>query len=179
MMVGPELRCQALSGFPATYVLAGLAGLAGSGRLWPPLVFSWFFSWFSSWFFLVFSVSFWFFRFPVFPFLDCVSICSCSTNASFSMSTFGEDSGRPETISAIRTWIFGLLESFKPPNSSPSLWPALATTHGNSQEIRKLTMSRRGLGTPHGDPQPWPALLRAHRGFSSSTGIVSNGYLSR
>ena len=74
---------------------------------------------------------------------------------------------------------FGLLESFKPPNSSPSLWPALATTHGNSQEIRKLTMSRRGLGTPHGDPQPWPALLRAHRGFSSSTGIVSNGYLSR
>ena len=98
------------------------------------------------------------------------------------MSTFGEDFDPPEAISAIRTWIFGLLE---PEFLSrrfflgPVSFSALATTHGNSQEIRKLTMSRRGLGTTHGDPQPWPALLRAHRGFSSSTGIVSNGYLSR
>ena len=177
-MVGPELRCQALSGFPATYVLAGLAGLAGPGRLWPPLVL--FLVFLDLLGFLGFPGSFLVsFCFPVFPFSDCVTICSCSTNAFFQHVTFGEDSGRPEAISAIRTWISGRFQSFKPPNSSPSLWPALATTHGNSQEIRKLTMSRRGLGTPHGVPQPWPALLRAHRGFSSSTGIVSNGYLSR
>ena len=72
MMVGPELRCQALSGFPATYVLAGLAGLAGSGRLWPPLVFSWFFLGFSC-FFLVPFWFFWFFRF--FPFFSVFRLC--------------------------------------------------------------------------------------------------------
>ena len=122
-----------------------------------------------------------FFGFLFFCFLDFDSVvfCSCSTKGSLEMFKKLEDFDRPESISAIRTWIFGLLESLTPPNSSPSLWPALATTHGNSQEIRKLTMSRRGLGTTHGDPQHWPALLRAHRGFSSSTGIVSNGYLSR
>ena len=76
LIPGPELRCQALSGFPATYVLAGLAGLAGSGRLWPPLrCFLGFLGFLG---FLVFLV----FRFPLF---DVVVFCSCSTKGHFEM----------------------------------------------------------------------------------------------